>query len=187
MRCFEVKVQTDGAFRSTYYVEADNLISGTELRDYVAKVAAVDLLYSDDDEAEELEVLDPVELEENIVFDIISDVHVRSKLIIAALNNLSNVVLGIYQREDDYTPDKSEYFMLSAAAGQEADVTAIGKTDKEHSRESVINSGWTDCISQLKRYWQIPGVIIATGLFTIETISEEEYSLELSERELVLA
>ena len=62
-------MQTDGAFRSTYYVEADNLISGTELRDYVAKVAAVDLLYSDDDEAEELEVLDPVELEENIVFD----------------------------------------------------------------------------------------------------------------------
>lgn len=111
----------------------------------------------------------------------------RSKLIIAALNNLSNVVLGIYQRDDDYTPDKSEYFMFSAAAGQEADVTAIGKTDKEHGRESVINSGWTDCISQLKRYWQIPGVIIATGLFTIETISEEEYSLELSERELVLA
>lgn len=67
-------MQTDGAFRSTYYVEADNLISGTELRDYVAKVATVDLLYSDDDEAEELEVLDPVELEENTVLDIISDV-----------------------------------------------------------------------------------------------------------------
>lgn len=180
-------MQTDGAFRSTYYVEADNLISGTELRDYVAKVATVDLIYSDDDEVEELEVLDPVELEENTILDIISDIHVRSKLIITSLNNLSNVVLGIYHREDGYTPDKSEYFMFSAAAGQEADVTAIGKTNSDHNRESVINSGWTDCISQLKRYWQTPGVIIATGLFTIETISEDEYSLELSERELVLA
>lgn len=186
MRFFQVEVKADNGFHDTYYVEADNLISQEEMRDYIAQVATVDVIYMDD-EIEEFEVCDPIELTDADMFNIIGDVRVRSKLLIAALNDLNNVVLGIYHLEKDYISGKPEFFIFSAAAGQEADVTAIGKTDKEHSRESVINDGWTDCISQLKRYWQIPGVIIATGLFTIETISEDEYSLERSERELVLA
>lgn len=186
MRYFEITAQSDSTFRSTYYVEADNLISDSELRDYIAQVATVDLLYSEDEEAEELDVLDPKELTEGDIIEIISDICVRPKLIISALNNLDNVVLGIYHREKDYSIGKPEFFVFSAAAGQEADVTAIGKTDKEHSKENVVHEGWLDCIKQLKRYWQIPGVVIATGLFTIQTTSEEEYELERSERELVL-
>ena len=162
MRFFQVEVKADNGFH----------------------VATVDVIYRDD-EIEEFEVCDPIELTEENIFDIISNVHVRSKLLIAALNNLDNVVLGIYHKEPNYEPDKSEFFMFSAAAGQDADVTAIGKTDDEHSREEVIHSGWLDCISQLKRYWQIPGVVIATGLFTIQSTSEEEYELERSEREIV--
>lgn len=185
MRFFQVEVKADNGFHDTYYVEADNLISQEEMRDYIAQVATVDVIYMDD-EIEEFEVCDPIELTDADMFNIIGDVRVRSKLLIAALNDLNNVVLGIYHLEKDYVSGKPEFFIFSAAAGQEADVTAIGKTDKEHSRESVINSGWTDCISQLKRYWQIPGVIIATGLFTIETTSEEEYEMERAERELVL-
>lgn len=184
MRFFQVEVKADNGFSDTYYVEADNLISQEEMRDYIAQVATVDVIYMDD-EIEEFEVCDPIELTEAEVFDIIGNVRVRSKLLIAALNNLDNVVLGIYHREKDYTPDSSEYFIFSAAAGQEADVTSIGKTDREHSREEVIHDGWIDCISQLKRYWQIPGVIIATGIFTIQTISEDEYNMEVSERELI--
>ena len=184
MRFFQVKVKADNGFHDIYYVEADNLISQEEMRDYVAQVATVDVIYMDD-EIEELEVCDPIELTEAQVFDIIGNVRVRSKLLIAALNNLDNVVLGIYHKEPNYEPDKSEFFIFSAAAGQDADVTAIGKTDDEHSREEVIHDGWLDCVSQLKRYWQIPGVVIATGLFTIQTTSEEEYELERSEREIV--
>ena len=186
MRYFEIVAQSDGSFRETYYIEADNLISQEEMRDYVAQVSAIDLLLSEDEESETLEVLDPRELEKEDIANIIADIHVRAKLIIAALNNLDNVVLGIYHREKDYSVDKSEFFIFSAAAGQEADVTSIGKTDMNHSREQVIHDGWFDCIAQLKRYWQIPGVVIATGLFTIQTTSEEEYELERSERELVL-
>ena len=186
MRYFEIVAQSDGSFREPYYIEADNLISQEEMRDYVAKVAVVDAVLSCDEEIEELEVLDPKELTKADILDIIADIHVRAKLIIAALNNLDNVVLGIYHREKDYSVDKSEFFIFSAAAGQEADVTSIGKTDMNHSREQVIHDGWFDCIAQLKRYWQIPGVVIATGLFTIQTTSEEEYELERSERELIL-
>ena len=184
MRFFQVEVKADNGFHDTYYVEADNLISQEEMRGYIAQVATVDVIYMDD-EIEEFEVCDPVELTEAQVFDIIGNVRVRSKLLIAALNNLDNVVLGIYHKEPNYEPDESEFFIFSAAAGQDADVTAIGKTDDEHSREEVIHDGWLDCISQLKRYWQIPGVVIATGLFTIQTTSEEEYELERSEREII--
>jgi hypothetical protein len=185
MRFFQVEVKADNGFHDTYYVEADDLISQEEMRDYIAQVATVDVIYRND-EIEEFEVCDPIELTEENIFDIISNVRVRSKLLIAALNNLDNVVLGIYHKEPSYEPDKSEFFIFSAAAGQDADVTAIGKTDDEHSREEVIHSGWLDCISQLKRYWQVPGVVIATGLFTIQTTSEDEYELERSEREVIL-
>lgn len=185
MRFFQVEVKADNGFSDTYYVEADNLISQEEMRDYVVQVATVDVIYMDD-EIEEFEVCDPIELTDADMFNIIGDVRVRSKLLIAALNNLDNVVLGIYHLEKDYVSGKPEFFIFSAAAGQEADVTAIGKTDKDNSREQVILDGWFDCISQLKRYWQIPGVVIATGLFTIQTTSEGEYELERSEREVVL-
>ena len=180
MRFFQVEVKADNGFHDTYYVEADNLISQEEMRDYIAQVATVDVIYRDD-EIEEFEVCDPIELTEENIFDIIGNVRVRSKLLIAALNNLDNVVLGIYHLEKDYVSGKPEFFIFSAAAGQDADVTAIAKTDENTTRDN----GWFDCISQLKRYWQVPGVVIATGLFTIQTTSEEEYEMERAERELV--
>lgn len=185
MRFFQVEVKADNGFHDTYYVEADNLISQEEMRDYIAQVATVDVIYMDS-EIEEFDVLDPIELTDADMFSIIGNVRVRSKLLIAALNDLNNVVLGIYHLEKDYVSGKSEFFIFSAAAGQEADVTAIGKTDEDITREQVIHNGWVDCVSQLKRYWQVPGVVIATGLFTIQTTSEEEYEMERAERELVL-
>ena len=185
MRFFQVEVKADNGFSDTYYVEADNLISQEEMRDYIAQVATIDVIYMDD-EIEEFEVCDPIELTNADMFSIIGDIRVRSKLLIAALNNLDNVVLGIYHFEKDYVSDKPEFFIFSAAAGQDADVTAIGKTDENTTREQAVHNGWFDCISQLKRYWQIPGVVIATGLFTIQTVSEEEYEMERAERELVL-
>lgn len=185
MRFFQIEVKADNGFHDTYYIEADNLISQEEMRDYIAQVATVDVIYMDS-EIEEFEVLDPIELTNADMFSIIGDVRVRSKLLIAALNNLNNVVLGIYHLEKDYISGKPEFFIFSAAAGQEADVTAIGKIDEDTTREQVIHNGWIDCVSQLKRYWQVPGVVIATGLFTIQTTSEEEYEMERAERELVL-
>ena len=60
MRFFQVKVKADNGFHDTYYVEADNLISQEEMRDYIAQVATVDVIYRDD-EIEEFEVCDPIE------------------------------------------------------------------------------------------------------------------------------
>ena len=185
MRFFQMEVKADNGFHDTYYVEADNLISQEEMRDYIAQIATIDVIYRDD-EIEEFEVCDPIELTEDTIMDIISDIRVRSKLLITALNNLDNVVLGVYHLEKDYVSSKPECFIFSAAAGQDADVTAIAKTDENTTREQAIHNGWFDCISQLKRYWQVPGVVIATGLFTIQTTSEEEYEMERAERELVL-
>ena len=184
MRYFKVEVKAEG-YNDTYYAEADNLISDNELRDYIAQVTTVDAIYQDD-AIEEFEVLDPIELTEMDMFSIIADVRVRSKLLITALNDIDNIVLGVYHFEENYSSDDSEFFIFSATAGQDADVTAIGKTDGENSREKVLRNGWFDCISQLKRYWQTPGVVIATGMLIIQTISEEEYEMERSERELVL-
>lgn len=185
MRIFSVEVKSDSSFHDIYYVEADNLISIEEIRNYVAQVASIDTVYLDN-EVEEFEVCDPIEMDKDDALFILTDISVRAKLLISSLNNIHNTVLGIYHKEKNYDFDKPEFFIFSAAAGQEADVTAIGKTDKDNSREQVILNSWYDCISQLKRYWQIPGVVIATGLFTIQTISEEEYELERSEREVVL-
>ena len=185
MRFFQIEVKADNGFHDTYYIEADNLISQEEMRDYIAQVATVDVIYMDS-EIEEFEVLDPIELTNADMFSIIGDVRVRSKLLIAALNDFNNVVLGIYHLEKDYVSGKPEFFIFSAAAGQDADVTAIAKTDENTTREQAIHNGWIDCVSQLKRYWQVPGVVIATGLFTIQATSEEEYEMERAERELVL-
>lgn len=184
MRFFQVEVKADNGFSDTYYVEADNLISQEEMRDYIAQVATVDVIYRDD-EIEEFEVCDPIELTEANIFDIIGNVRVRAKLLITALNNLDNVVLGIYHFEKDYVSGKSEYFIFSAAAGQDSDITAIGQTDEETTKEQCIQQGWNDCIYQLKKYFQVPGVIIATGVFTIQRIPKDEYEIERSERELV--
>lgn len=184
MRYFKVEVKAEG-YSDTYYAEADNLISDNELRDYIAQVATVDVIYQDDT-TEEFEVLDPIELTEEDMLDIIVDIRVRSKLLITALNDIDNTVLGVYHLEENYSSDDSEFFIFSATAGQDADVTAIGKTDSEHSRENIIRAGWFDCISQLKRYWQTPGIVIATGMLIIQTIPEEEYEMERAERELVL-
>ena len=49
MRFFQVEVKADNGFHDTYYVEADNLISQEEMRDYIAQVATVDVIYRDDE------------------------------------------------------------------------------------------------------------------------------------------
>lgn len=186
MRYFKIDAKSDSSFQETYYIEADNFVSQEEIRDYVAQVAAVDFIYSNSESEEEFTVKDPIEIKNDDMLMIVSDIYVRSKLLITALNNTNNIILGIYHREKEYSPQKSEYFIFSAAGGQEADVTSIGKTDSNTSLETVIYQGWIDCISQLKRYWQVSGVAIASGLFTIQNIPKMEYELERSEREIVV-
>lgn len=185
MRYFEVDVKSDDSFRETYYVEIDNLISEMELNDYVVQIAAVDMLMAEDD-GEELEIVRTEELLDVEMIAVVSDVTVRSKLVITSLNDISNVVLGIYKREKDFNLGDPEFFIFSAAAGQDSDITSIGRTEDGKTREEVIQEGWNDCIYQCKKYFQIPGVVIATGLFTIQSITEDEFDMERSERELVL-
>lgn len=185
LRYYQVKVKTDGSFRDTYYVEADSLISENEISDYVAQIAVVDVILSED-ECEALDVENIIELDREDALPIFSEYHMRPKLQISPLNNLMDTVLSIGHYEKDFSPQTQEFFIFSAAAGQDSDVTALGKTDEEHSREQVILDGYYDCLYQLKKYFQIPGVVMATGLFTIQTITEEEYELERSEREIVL-
>ena len=178
--------KADNGSSKTYYVEADNLVSIEEMRDYIGQIAANDFVISDD-EVEDIDVLDPTEMDEDGMLAVVADVKMRPKLILASLNNISNVVLGIYSRNNDFDIGSIECFLISAIAGQDADVTAIEKSGGEENTpvEVAINRGQIDCISQLKRYWQISGTKIATGLLIVQAITEEEYDMELSEREVV--
>lgn len=181
LRYYQVKVKTDGSFRDTYYVEADSLISENEISDYVAQIAVVDAILYDDD-CEALEVASVTELDREDALPTFSDYHMRPKLQISPLNDLMGTVLSIGHYEKDFSPQTQEFFIFSAAAGQDSDVTALGKTDEENPREQVVLDGYYDCLYQLKKYFQIPGVVMATGLFTIQTITEEEYEMEEADR-----
>lgn len=185
MHYFSIKIKFANYRYDDYYVEANRFISKEEMKDYVAQVAVANMLPSSD-ENEEFDILDPVELSEEEVCHLISDITLRSKLIITSLSDIDNVFFSVYHEDADYPRRKTESFIFSASAGQEADVTSIGRTDADTDREKVFFDGWLDCISQLKRYFQVSGLSIAAGLFTIQTISDEAYEVELSEREVVL-
>ena len=111
--------------------------------------------------------------------------HVRPVLTITALNNICNTILTVSKVYRHDVSEEPEFFIFSGAAGQEQDITSIGDT-LECSREDAVQAGYDEVLYQLKKYFQIPGVVMASGLFTVQSISYPEYQLELEERELIL-
>lgn len=188
MRYFRIDVKSDCEFNKSYYAEADNFVSSEEIRDYVAQLASIDAVEADSaDELDSIEVLDPVQISEDDALELIADVSVRQKLLITNLNNINNVILGVYTKVKDFEIGDPECFMFSADAGQDADVTAIGTTRDGEVKGKVFFDSWVDCIQQLKRYWRVSGVAIASGTFVAQMISNEDYDMEINERELVVS
>lgn len=188
MRYFRVDVKSDCEFSKSYYAEADNFVSSEEIREYVAQLASIDAVDADSTgELENIDVLDPVEISDDDALELISDVSVRQRLLITNLNNMNNVILGVYAKVDSFEIGDPECFMFSADAGQDAEVTAIGTTRDGEVKGKVFFDSWVDCIQQLKRYWRVSGVAIASGTFVAQRISNEEYDMEINERELVIS
>lgn len=183
MRLLEVKVRSDnGDWHHTYYVEPDGLVSNDEVMEYVANLATADFEGEDDLIAD-----DPREMSEDEAYALLVDDHLRTRMLITSLNRPDNVVLGIYSIDKSFSIGDTECFLFTVGiSSQEAEVSAIGKTDEKHTREQVIHEGWVDCVTQLKRYWKTPGVTIATGVLVVFALSQDEYSSEMAERKVVL-
>lgn len=186
MRFYKVNVDEDeDNFHEIYWVEADPLISESEMVEYVTSVATANYLAAEPKEIIGFNVTpNQIDMDEYLV-SVCDYQHVRPALIITSLNNIGNTIIAINASYKEDVSEEPEYFIFSGAAGQDSDVTAIGKTDKNLPREQVIQDGYNDILYQLKKYFQVSGVIMASGLFIIQSISPEEYSLEYCERELV--
>lgn len=188
MRYFRIDVKSDCEFNKSYYAEADNFVSFEEMRDYVAQLASIDAVETDSTgELDNIEVLDPVQISDDDVMALVEDVSMRQRLLITNLNNMDNVILCVYSKVNGFEIGDPEYFTFWADAGQEADVTAVGTTRDGKDKWKVFFDSWVDCIQQLKRYWRVSGVAIASGTFVVQRISGEDYDTEIRERELVIS
>ena len=182
------KASADAAednFHMTYWVEADSLLSKSEISEYLAHIATTDFLDAASSEGERFEIdIQDVDMDGYLV-SVMDYQHVRPVLTITALNNICNTILTVSKVYHHNISEEPEFFIFSGAAGQEQDITSIGDT-LECSREDAVQAGYDEVLYQLKKYFQIPSVVMASGLFTVQSISYPEYQLELEERELVL-
>jgi len=84
--------------------------------------------------------------------------------------------------------DKPQCLYFAAAVGGEEDssIDTIGLIDHDHPREQVFETAWSDLQYQCRRYYQLSGVAMATGVVAVSQMGPEEYEAERSDRELVL-
>ena len=184
MQHLKFKVSSDDDFRETYYVEAYNLMPISEIISFVLTVAQDDW-GNTDDEGEELGIEDYSAIDEDEVLAHLSSPEYRSLFAATHLDKPSEEIIVVYKRFPGRKFDDTEYYLCVAElADNDNDVSALCSTE-ESTREQAITEAYNDCIYQLRKYFQTPGIMIAMGVFSIHLLTKEEYDMEVSSRELV--
>lgn len=184
MRYCKVVAEGNDSWKETYYVAAHDLFQQSEILEYISVVATEDFIKDSSDEDEQF-ALDAEWIDGSDYFSILFNENFMERLSLNSLINLADVFLSIGKVYKKVPKDR--YFLFSAQAGQDVDVNALGKTEKDKSVQEVMEEGYADCLYQLRQYFQPTGLAMCTGVFTIQALDEEDYQYELSERELVLA
>lgn len=189
MRYFKCKVDSNISFKPTYYIAANEWFTLDEIEALVTEVANADYLQIDDDncglDEEEniiISVLTPQLITGEEGFGTMFDINFVVELDIQHLDN-RNSICTIGRIFSNRPQDR--FYIFAANAGQDADVTSIGTVDKDTTLSNLYERCYTDCMCQLKRYFQTGGYDVCTGTFVVQMISEDEYELERANREVV--
>ena len=198
MRYFKCKVDSNISFKPTYYIAANEWFTLDEIEALVTEVANADYLQIDDDncglDEEEnivISVLTPQLITTEEAFGAVCDADFTVELDIQHLDNRESIcTIGrIFSNRP-----QDRFYIFAANAGQDADVTSIGTidditsigvVDKNIALRELYEKCYTDCMCQLKRYFQTGGYDVCTGTFVVQMISEDEYELERANREVV--
>lgn len=181
----------------TLYGQFDNLISYDEIEYYISE--AIDFNIEDDEEELDFEVMlmddfgAEFKCENMSLNDWLSTVicdykHVRPILQIYVLGNLMDNMVTIYRSYKEDISQITQYLYMSGeTAGDEGCKysTACVVTPKQQ-RVEVIEEGWKDLLSRIKRDGNMGGVYIKTGILTIFDVPQEDYERYKKNTELVL-
>lgn len=181
----------------TFYGQFDNLISYDEIEYYISQ--AIDLNTDDDEEDIDIESLlmntagAEFECEDMTLNDWLTTVvcdykHTRPVLQIYVLGNLMDNMVTIYRSYKEDISQTTQYLYMSAeTTGDEGCKysTACAVTPKQQ-RVEVIEEGWKDLLSRIKRDGNMGGVYIKTGILTIFDVPQEDYERYKKNTELVL-
>lgn len=181
----------------TFYGQFDNLISYDEIEYYISQ--AIDLNTDDDEEDIDIESLlmdtagAEFECEDMTLNDWLNTVvcdykHIRPVLQIYVLGNLMDNMVTIYRSYKEDISQTTQYLYMSAeTSGDEGCKysTACVVTSKQQ-RVEVIEEGWKDLLSRIKRDGNMGGVYIKTGILTIFDVPQEDYERYKKNTELVL-
>ena len=189
MRYFKCKVDSNISFKPTYYIAANEWFTLDEIEALVTEVANADYLQVDDDNCD-------FDEEENIVISVLTPQLISSEEGFGTMFDTNFVVELDIQHLDNRNSictigrifsnrPQDRFYIFAANAGQDADVTSIGAVDKDTTLSNLYERCYTDCMCQLKRYFQTGGYDVCTGTFVVQMISEDEYELERANREVV--
>lgn len=181
----------------TFYGQFDNLISYDEIEYYISQ--AIDLNTDDNEEDIDIESLlmdtagAEFECEGMTLTDWLNTVicdykHTRPVLQIYVLGNLMDNMVTIYRSYKEDISQTTQYLYMSGeTAGDEGCKysTACIVTPKQQ-RVKVIEEGWKDLLSRIKRDGNMGGVYIKTGILTIFDVPQEDYERYKKNTELVL-
>lgn len=102
--------------------------------------------------------------------------HVRPVLQIYALGNLMDNMVSIYRSYKEDISKTPQYLYMSAETtgdeGCKYSSACIVKPDQQ--RVEVIEEGWKDLLSRIKRDGNMGGVYIKTGILTIFDVPQED-------------
>lgn len=181
----------------TFYGQFDNLISYDEIEYYISQ--AIDLNTDDDEEDIDIESLlmdtagAEFECEDMTLNDWLNTVvcdykHIRPVLQIYVLGNLMDNMVTIYRSYKEDISQTTQYLYMSAeTTGDEVCKysTSCAVTPNQQ-RVEVIEEGWKDLLSRIKRDGNMGGVYIKTGILTIFDVPQEDYERYKKNTELVL-
>lgn len=181
----------------TLYGQFDNLISYDEIEYYISE--AIGFNIEDDEEELDFEVMliddfgAEFKCEDMSLNDWLSTVicdykHVRPILQIYVLGNLMDNMVSIYRSYEEDISKTPQYLYLSGEVGKEEgrkySSAYVVAPDKQ--RVEVIEDGWKDMLSCIKRDGNMDGVYIKTGIFTVFDVPKEDYERYKKNTELVL-
>lgn len=181
----------------TFYGQFDNLISYDEIEYYISQ--AIDLNTDDDEEDIDIEsiLMDTAgtefECEDMTLTDWLTTVvcdykHTRPVLQIYVLGNLMDNMVTIYRSYKEDVSQITQYLYMSAeTTGDEGcKYSTACVVTPEQQRVEVIEEGWKDLLSRIKRDGNMGGVYIKTGILTIFDVPQEDYERYKKNTELVL-
>lgn len=179
----------EDCFVSTYYVGYHSLLSKSDIFNYVGTLATQDLIEAIDEE----DALDAgFNLEDEDIsaeeFDycLLDYEKVREKVRLSVLGFPHNDIFVCYKIYKEDMTNVPRYVIASASCGQDQSIRSLGCVDVDTPFEEEYDRLRNDLLYQLKKYTDISGTLIVTGVFVIEEIDEEEYQDAVREEELVL-